>query len=207
MLNKAQIKILSGNHKYIWKVISYVFIALLIGLNIWLVILMNTQPVQVNNDLWANFQVIKNAFSSNLDTISIVTSQVGIAFYTVSSVAIALAIGYGIALYQLYHTKAMWTYFLIIVFMLFSYVGSFILTNADSINLYAWSQINQPTNVDYWNLNIFYSAKLVNGSLSCQHLGSAWIYIGSEIAGMILVLPFGLVYVKSRKAQLVQQNV
>lgn len=196
MLNKAQIKVLSGNHKYIWKAISYVFIALLIGLNIWLVILMNLAPAQVNNDLWANFQVIKNAFNNNLDAINVVTSQVGIAFYVVSSVSIATAVIYGISLYKLYHTRAMWTYFLIIIFMMFSYIGSFILANADSINLYSWSQIQKPTNTTYWDLNIFYSARLVNGSLVTNHLGSAWIYIGSEIAAMILVLPFGLVYFK-----------
>ena len=209
MSKKHQFNFLNASTKYIWKAISYVFIAILIGLNIWLVVMLNQTPTIDGQNIIANFNVYE-AILTTTGITHIGVSNQGIAFYVISSVMSLVSLLYGIALYRLHKIKAMWSYFLIVTIFAISYVLTFILVNATGPNnydLYLLVTQDDVTKVNPAKLNIFFEITKTTEGYKFNHIGSRWIYNVVEIVLFFVTLPVLLVFSVSRKVQPVQQYV
>ena len=207
MFKKGEKKLLNQPNKYIWKAISYVFIAILIGLNIWLIVMLNSNPGVQGNDLVMNFNVYKNAFDVQGIT-KITVSNQGIAFYVVSSAMLLLAMLYGIGLYRLHQIKAMWSYFLLVTLFAISFTLTFVLVNGDGPNnLELYKLVSEKDKVSFARLNLFFEVTKNATGYQFSKLQSSWIYNAVEIVLFVIVLPLCLVFTMSRKVQPIQQYV
>lgn len=195
------------DEKYIWKVISYVFLALIVAMNIWLVVFINSKPYVTGNDLTWSFLVGKKAFDPITGMQSIQTSAEGIAFYTVSSIIWVASIVYGVILYKLYRSRAMWTYFMTLTFYAASFVATYLLVYAISLNGVGIYRLinNVPSNpITSCETNLFWNCSLDGSQFVFTKQSSAWIYNSAEIVCFVITIPMMLVYYKSRKAPEVQ---
>ncbi|GAA5414337.1 hypothetical protein [Ureaplasma ceti] len=160
---------------------------------------MNAKPVQIGNNLSWSFLYGNKAFDPDTGMRSISVTAQGLAFYIVSSIIFILGVAYGVGLYRLYRSKAMWTYFVALNFYALSFVATYILINGIGLNGVGIYEILVGNKTGSTNLNLFWKVTLKDGMMVYSKLSSQWIYNSAEIICFIVSLPMIYVYIKSRK--------